>query len=421
MEPIIYFFGTLPGGFSSYPQDHTRVFFEQILKRVKYNLQIVVLRKDNLLYYGYVRKFNGNYFGICICVDRIINDVNVLFDILDDVFASMIEKGDILMMTSETNVEWAVRSYTSESVAINEYKKLIAGRLCITDVNSQRLPPADFSISINDVLEISLEALKEEIIDATKRYSKLCIVKNNAEIERVMGFAHLINLKNQEIEELNQEITYWRKIYLREKGTQSQEKGEAESRKKRKRTFQPINGKKKSKLIWKLMFGIIIFILSFVFPKCCGGPCIDSTDVDTCYYCTEVVEEVIIDSTEHDSPTDISDYSDIQIDEDCGLELWQNGKILYDGDIIDMDEEVLIIVEKERKDYQLYISNLKNLDFVHECVMEHRPVKLIHRDSKLPIVITYRNSNIGNLNPRNKILLWVDRHNMHKRELRKRY
>lgn len=429
MEPIIYFFGTLPGGFSSYPQDHTRVFFEQILKRVKYNLQIVVLRKDNLLYYAYVRKFNGNYFGICICVDRILNDVNVLFDILDDVFASMIEKGDILMMTSETNVEWAVRSYTSESVAINEYKKLIAGRLCITDVNSQRLPPADFSISINDVLEISLEASKEEIIDATKRYSKLCIVKNNAEIERVMGFAHLMNLKNQEIEELNHEIAYWRRKYQREKGTQSQEKGEAESRKKRKRTFQPINGKKKSKLIWKLMFGIIIFILFFVFPKCCGGPCTDySIDVDSCDYYTEIVEEEIIDSTEHDSPTDISDYSDIQWDEDCGLELYQNEKILYDGDIIDLNEDIFICIEKEREDYYLYIKNLQYEKKVCERVMKHLPVRLHeYLDSKSPIIITYwssanRSWNSGRYpNPRNQILLRIDRKDKHKCKLERIY
>lgn len=436
MEPIIYFFGTLPGGFSSYPQDHTRVFFEQILKRVKYNLQIVVLRKDNLLYYGYVRKFNGNYFGICICVDRILNDVNVLFDILDDVFASMIEKGDILMMTSETNVEWAVRSYTSESVAINEYKKLIAGRLYIMDVNSQRLPPADFSISINDVLEISLEASKEEIIDATKRYSKLCIVKNNAEIERVVGFAHLINLKNQEIEELNHEIAYWRRKYQREKGLQSQGIDEVEPRKKEKKNISDNRRKSKQGLIWKIMLGVIIPPIPFLFylvfslvflDNCSGGLSVCFADVDSCSNYAEVVEEEVIDTIEIESLTDISECpnskcSDIQMDEDCGLEIFQNGKFVDDGDIIDMDEDLFIYVKKEREDYKLYIKNLKNENWARECIMEHRPVRLVHKylDPKSPIIITYWSS--GRYpNPRNQILLRIDRKNKHKCKLERIY
>ncbi|MCD8237151.1 MAG: hypothetical protein LUD00_11030 [Prevotellaceae bacterium] len=333
MDPIIYFFGTLPGGFSSYPQDHTRVFFEQILKNVKYNLQIIVFRKDNLLYYGYVRKFNGYYFGICICIDRILNDVNVLFNILDDVFASMIEKGDILMMTSDTNVEWAVRSYTSASVAINEYKKLIADKLYITDVNSQRLPPADFSISINDVLEISLEASKEEIVDATKRYSKLCIVKNNIEIERVTGFAHVIYLKNKEIKELNQEIAYWRRKYQREKGTQSQEMDEIKSQKKE-TSHVPVNRQKgKSKSLWAIILGVIIYIIILFFFHFWG----DSENTFM-FFKNRGSSSDVADTIEYDSLQVFSDYSDeestdIQMDKYGDVKESQNGRLVVDDDI----------------------------------------------------------------------------------------
>ena len=72
MKPLIYFFGTLPNGFSSYPQDHTKPFFEEFIKRSRNELQIVVHRSDNLLHYGYVRQLgHNNFFGICICIDRI--------------------------------------------------------------------------------------------------------------------------------------------------------------------------------------------------------------------------------------------------------------------------------------------------------------------------------------------------------------
>lgn len=206
MKPQIYFFGTLQGGFSSYPSDHTRAFFEKFLKRSKNKLQIVVHREGNLLHYGYVRELNNGCFGICICIDRIYNDMNNLVKILDDVYADMIKKGDMLKMTPDTNIEWAIKSYASETVAINEYTKQIITRLKISEDNTQVLPPVDFSISINDCLDISLEATKDEIIDATKRYANLYIVKTNAEIERVTGFIHIVETKDIEINKLKAEI-----------------------------------------------------------------------------------------------------------------------------------------------------------------------------------------------------------------------
>ncbi len=206
MEPIIYFFGSLPEGFSSFPQDHTKAFFEEFLKRSKNMLQIVVRRKDNLLYYGYVRKFSNNFFGICICIDRIYNDVSFLFKLLDDVFAEMVKKGDILRMTTKTSVEWSIKNYASERVAIYEYTKQIISILNITNSNTLELPPIDFSISINDCLELSLESAKDKITEATKRYSNLYIVKTNAEIEKVTSFVHIVETKKKEINKLKQEI-----------------------------------------------------------------------------------------------------------------------------------------------------------------------------------------------------------------------
>lgn len=206
MEPQVYFFGTLPDGFSSYPGDHTRAFFEEFLKRSKNQLQIVVHREDNLLHYGYVRKFSNRYFGICICLDRIYNEVSSLFSILDNIYASMIRKGDILKLDGQKNIEWSLKSYASETVALNEYKRQIVDQLNINNGNSQPLPPIDFSISINDCLEISMESPNSRIIDGIKRYSNLYIVKKDSEIERVTGFLHVIETKNKDISKLKSDI-----------------------------------------------------------------------------------------------------------------------------------------------------------------------------------------------------------------------
>lgn len=206
MEPQLYYFGSLPSGFSSYPSDHTKTFFEQFLKRSKNEAQIVIHREGNLLHYGYVRKFNNNYFGICLCIDCIYNDVDFLFTVFDDIYADMIKQGDVLKIASDGNVEWKIISYVEEAVALNEYSKSITELVNINKSNSIELPPADFSISINDCLEISLEASKEEITDATKRYPNLYIAKTKAEIERVTSFQHTLKAKNTLIRELKAEV-----------------------------------------------------------------------------------------------------------------------------------------------------------------------------------------------------------------------
>ncbi len=208
MKPIVYFFGILPEGFASYPQDHTSAFFKDFLKKSKNTVQIVVHRKDNLLYYGYVRKLNDrHYFGACVCINRIYSNIDHLFRIFDDVYTQMLEKGEILRLDSKACVEWAAKSYASESVAINEYTRQITDAIDISAESTQELPPADFSISIFDCKEISLEASTAgQIVEATKRYANLYITKTDAEIEKVSAFISLIKAKNLEIERLKKDI-----------------------------------------------------------------------------------------------------------------------------------------------------------------------------------------------------------------------
>lgn len=205
MKPQIYYFGSLPGGFSSYPGDHTKTFFEQFLRQSKNEGQIVIHREGNLLHYGYVRKFSNNYFGICLCIDCIYNDVGFLFSVFDDVYADMINAGEILHMSTNGSLEWSIKSYVEESVALNEYTTKIIERINISGSNSQDLPPMDFSISINDCLEISLEMSKDEVVKAMKRYPNLYIVKTDAEIERVTSFIHTLKAKDSIIEKLKNE------------------------------------------------------------------------------------------------------------------------------------------------------------------------------------------------------------------------
>lgn len=209
MKPIVYLFGNLAGGFSSYPEDHTKNIFQDFIKKSRNKLQIVLRRKDNLLYYGYVRSMNGtDHIGMALCVDCIYNDMSSLFSVFDSAYTEMVRQGVIIKMDGNTHISWATTNFASESVAITEISKHILQWAKLSSQNTQPLPPVNYSISINDCLELSLENSKAEIIDATKRYCNLYVTKKNSEIERITSFNHIVLDKSNEIRKLQAKLTF---------------------------------------------------------------------------------------------------------------------------------------------------------------------------------------------------------------------
>lgn len=207
MKPIVYFFGTLSNVFASYPQDHTKPFFSNFVKKARLISQIVIHREGNLLYYGYVHQISDrDCIGICLCLDCIYTNVEHLFSIFDNAFATLIERGEIVKIDGRSNIVWATDNFHSESVAITECSKSIIEDLKISKKKTQTLPPVNFSISVNDCLELSLDDTEDRIVDATTRYHNLFIARKATDIARITSFKNLINIKNQELKELNENI-----------------------------------------------------------------------------------------------------------------------------------------------------------------------------------------------------------------------
>ncbi len=206
MRPSIYFFGEMSDGVKSYPTDHTIDFFNNFIRRSRNELQIVLHRKDNLLYYSYIRKIqNNNSFGICICLDCLYKDITRLFTVFDGIFSRLMEKGELIRLTSSGQIIWATTSLADEPVVIMEYSDEIIRQLGIGPSNTQPLPPVNFSVSINDCLESGLESL--DIVDAINKYSNIYIVKRESEIEKVESYKNTLSEKDTEIHSLNQKIS----------------------------------------------------------------------------------------------------------------------------------------------------------------------------------------------------------------------
>lgn len=208
MTDIYIFAGNTQKALVSYPHDQTHEFFQYAINKSKSDAQIVLVRKDNLLHYCYVRKIRDKQvFGLCLRIDRIYSDMEELFRAFDSAFAKLVEDGVILQMDSQSNVNFIASEFNTETVAVREMSDNLIQALNISQRNTLPIPPSDYSISINDYIELSLEdSTNVQIINAIKKYSNVYIVKTHHEIARVTEFANLVKGKNKEIQQLQDTI-----------------------------------------------------------------------------------------------------------------------------------------------------------------------------------------------------------------------
>lgn len=238
MKPLIYFFGSLPEGFSSFPSDETKEMFRDFLRKSKNTAQIVVHRKDNLLYYGYTRMMDkGKFFGICACYDSIFLNAGALFKEFDRIYAKMIQNGDVLKITESAIVEWNIDKFPEEKVVLTEYRILLSDKL--SKLKTIELPPEDFSIIKDSCIDTSIEDGEAIITNALKRYHNVYIANYRYEVEKVTCFRNTINTLGIRLRESKQEINEL-KVQLR--------KTKAKQR----------------NLVWVSVLGVVTLISGFV-------------------------------------------------------------------------------------------------------------------------------------------------------------
>ncbi len=206
MNPIGYFFGSISGTFDSHLTDSSAEIFKESVRKAKNPVQIFIHRRDNLIYYCYLRRLNEkSAFGIGLCYDRIFTNISGLFNLFDIIYTDIVKEGAILHLDEKFHINWTLKKLSSESAIIGEHLRNLnesiapkRGRKLI----SEELPAVNFAISKNDCIELSLDQENFSIRDAVANYCNVYIVKRSAEIERLTSFNNLLRVKDKEIRNL---------------------------------------------------------------------------------------------------------------------------------------------------------------------------------------------------------------------------
>ncbi len=140
-----YIFGDIGHGYIQYPQDYTREIFQSFSTTA--NSQLVILRRNELMYYCYIRKLDveNRKIGFCILLNGVsIKKVKELFAIFENVTEGIIKKNKLWGYGYVDNcIVPYIKRFTNEQ---NEVDRILAKiRDKVMSLDCKTLPSVNYS------------------------------------------------------------------------------------------------------------------------------------------------------------------------------------------------------------------------------------------------------------------------------------
>lgn len=205
MNCTTYIFGNLKQGYSQYPDDYAKSVFEKMLSHCEDATQIVTHRKNDLMYYAYVRKCpsNDTSIGLCIVLNSlVVEDINTLFPLFEETVAKISADGEVLTFSNEGDIVPSIDEL-DEIVQgqIERVRSYLLEKAMKLEEGCMKLPPVSYGVDADVIKRFSINDKVEEIVEASCIYNYTYIGKNS-------NFDNETIQKNQElIKEVNIERT----------------------------------------------------------------------------------------------------------------------------------------------------------------------------------------------------------------------
>lgn len=205
MNSKIYLFGELGNGYTQYPTDHTQSYFQDFERNVKGQTAMCTRHEGDLILYQYIRRLSGRqtqqngYIGIAIVYNGVmVNNLTPLFHMCEDVITNLVVSGTILKFTDDgdiaANVDKLYLAY-SEFIRISEY---LSAQINAESALFEALPSVNYALGKDQSKSFFIEDDMEEIIEATRNYAKVYVLKNtDYNSETLTSFSAKLHTLNQ--------------------------------------------------------------------------------------------------------------------------------------------------------------------------------------------------------------------------------
>ena len=178
MNSAAYIFSN-SGTYSQYPDDYAKEIFQTMAENASGESTVAIHRENNLLYYGYIYKFQQQYIGFGVLVNNVLlSDIDSIFRIFENAVVDLITTYKILKTTGTGEIIHNPDSKPTPdtlSRIINhlreEFSKL--------EETATKLPPVNYSISNNQSKQFGYKHSHTGIVEASGKYAYTYICKND--------------------------------------------------------------------------------------------------------------------------------------------------------------------------------------------------------------------------------------------------
>lgn len=198
MNGSLYLFGKLGGGYTQYPDDYTVALFREFEANIKSDIQLMIHRNDDLIYYAYIQQLSGHnnkYIGICLVYNgEMCIDAKSLYNIFEEQIKNCAVFGDILEFTNKGDIISKVDKLYETSSVYNQlsqsiYAKIESGKLGFA--------PLVKNFANKEGVKILNEVSNEEINRVLNEYCNVyCYIGNASKV--LVGYSDKLRSLNQE-------------------------------------------------------------------------------------------------------------------------------------------------------------------------------------------------------------------------------
>lgn len=213
MNSTVYLFGDFSQGYSQYPNDYAQSIFQSFYARSNAKTQIIIHRKNELMYYGYIHKLDTDvstpqYIGMCVLLNGIMfKNLKALFSLFENAFTNLVVNGVILEFNDKGDVISKVNQLYEKQDEVDRITGLLHNAMSQFDNDCVKLPPVSYAVSVTDIKDFTDTDEDKDIMDAACKYSYTFIFKNKDYSTRSLsGYKEIIRRLNQEKEDITKKF-----------------------------------------------------------------------------------------------------------------------------------------------------------------------------------------------------------------------
>ena len=218
MNSSIYIFGNMQEGYTQYPDDETTYeIFQNFALNAKAPTQLAIHRDGSLMYYGYIRKLEGDqYIGLCVLLNsRMFDNVPSLFSLFEQTIEKLAEFGYLIKFDMQGNLIANTQHLYMSKNEIDTISYWLQQQVDGMEASTSAIPPVNYAVASNSVQVFSYTEEAEKIVESTTSNGYTFVLKaedyNTVNLDSyqavVASQAQQIAALTQKVEELQKTQT----------------------------------------------------------------------------------------------------------------------------------------------------------------------------------------------------------------------